>query len=310
MSAVACVVCGGVGQFRIVDGVRDFEYGVVPERRMQVHCCAACGSDFLFPRPSEGELEAYYPADYHAFHDDHGVVARFLVSVRGRLRARAYSRILGGRDGALFDVGVGDCRHFDALRRYARIDCSGVEIVPDIAARARARGYDVVTGTLETMDIARHIGQYDIVSMNHVLEHVVAPQTLLARAFELLKPGGWIIGQLPSSSCWEHDFFGRVWAGYHFPRHLQAFSQRGLRDLLNKNGFKDVTIRTAPHLQSALSVQNALIAAGWRPPLKFGKSPIYNFLLLSVMPFEVAAYLFDKGGIMNFSARAPERSTA
>ncbi len=301
----ACVVCGGAGPFEIVEGVRDFEYGVIPERRMQEHRCAACGSDFLYPRPTDAELEAYYPADYHAFHDDHGWLARFLVGLRGRFRARAYSRMLDGRSGALFDVGVGDCRHFDALHRHANIECSGVEIVPDVAARARARGYDVVTGTLETMDIDRHIGRYDIVSMNHVLEHVVSPHIMLGRAFALLKPGGRVIGQLPSASCWERDLFGKVWAGYHFPRHLQAFSQSGLRDLLRRSGFADIAVRTAPHLQSALSVQNALIAAGWRPRMRFGKTPIYSLLLMTVMPFELAAYLSDKGGIMNFSARVP-----
>ena len=51
----------------------------------------------------------------------------------------------------------------------------------DIAAKGRARGYDVVEGTLESADLTDHVGRYDIVSMNHILEHVVYPHTMLER---------------------------------------------------------------------------------------------------------------------------------
>ena len=57
-----------------------------------------------------------------------------------------------------------------------------------MAAKGRARGYDIIEGTLENADLTGHIGKYDVVSMNHVLEHVVFPQTMLERSFELFAP--------------------------------------------------------------------------------------------------------------------------
>ena len=88
-------------------------------------------------------------------------------------------------------------RRFDELGRIG-FSFAGVEINPQMAARARERGYDVESGTLEAMDIERHVGRYDVVSMNHVLEHVEDPGEVLRRSFRLLKPGGWLIGQIPT----------------------------------------------------------------------------------------------------------------
>ena len=125
-------------------------------------------------------------------------------------------------------MGTGDCRHFDELRRFLDLECAGIEIQPDIAAKGRARGYDVLEGTLESTDLSDHLGRYDVVSMNHVLEHVVSPRTMLERARDLLRPGGYLIGQLPTVSSWENKIFGRNWGGYHYPRHLQIPSKKGL----------------------------------------------------------------------------------
>src|SRR6185369_5691375 len=105
---------------------------------------------------------------------------------------------------------------------------AGVEINPEMAERARAHGYDVETGTLERMDLTRHTGRYDIVSMNHVLEHVNDPREVVRRTHSLLKPGGWVVGQLPTKSSWEYRAFRGRWAGYHYPRHLQIFTREAL----------------------------------------------------------------------------------
>lgn len=301
-----CPVCGSHNNKLHSSEVRDFEYGIVPDREFVVHRCNECGSDFLNPRPTIEEIASFYPEDYHAYHDDHSGIARLLVAMRSKGRAGFYKRLVGDREARLFDVGAGDCRHFDALKPYCSMEFGGVEIKPAIAEKARARGYDVETGTLETMDIDPHRGRYDIVSMNHVIEHVLDPPLMLQRSFELLKPGGFAIGQLPARDCFEESLAGRYWGGYHYPRHLQAFSYGGFRDLLSRTGFVDVDVRAAPHVQTALSVQNRLIGWGWQPRMKYGKTPIYSWIILAVLPFETVAWLAGKGGIMNFMARKPE----
>ena len=267
--------------------------------------CGACASEFLAPRPRESELPPFYPSDYHAYNENHSGVARLLVQLRARSRARLYGRLIHGRSGHIFDVGTGDCRHFDELRRFLDLQCAGVEIQPDVAAKGRARGYDVIEGSLETADLTGHVGRYDIVSMNHVLEHVVQPRVMVERAYDLLRPGGHVIGQLPTVSSWESKVFGRNWGGYHYPRHLQIPSKIGLSGLLEEVGFTSVKVRSAPHIQTTISLQNTLVRRGWRPPMHNGKTPAYGALLVASLPYETVAWLCDEGGIINFQAEKP-----
>ena len=226
--SVRCPICGSDRTRLYRTDVVDLEYFVVPPRDFAMQKCGDCGSEFLTPRPLESELPPFYPSDYHAYNENHSGVARLLVQFRARSRARFYGRLIQSRPGRIFDVGTGDCRHFDELRRYLDLECAGIEIQPDVAAKGRARGYDVLEGTLESADLSDHVGRYDIVSMNHILEHVVSPHTMLERANDLLRPGGHVIGQLPTVTSWENRLFGHNWGGYHYPRHLQIPSKSGL----------------------------------------------------------------------------------
>ncbi len=302
---VRCPICGSDQTAVYRTDVVDLEYFVEPPRAFVIQKCARCQSEFLDPRPTESELPPFYPSDYHAYNENHGGVARLLVEARARSRAKFYGRLIRDRPGRLFDVGTGDCRHFDELRRFLDLECAGIEIQPDIAAKGRARGYDVLDGTLEAADLTDHLGRYDVVSMNHVLEHVVFPRTMLERARDLLRPGGHLIGQLPTVTSWENTLFGHNWGGYHYPRHLQIPSKVGLRGLLNEVGFRDITIRSAPHIQTTISLQNTLVRRGWRPRMRNGKTPIYNGLLIAALPFESISWLCDRGGIVNFQAEKP-----
>ena len=301
-----CPICGSGQTWQYRNDVVDLEYFVEPPRDFLVEKCGHCDSEFLTPRPDESELPPFYPEDYHAYNENHGAVARLLVQARARSRARFYGSLIQHRPGRLFDVGTGDCRHFDELRRYLDLECAGIEIQADVAAKGRARGYDVLEGTLETADLTGHVGRYDVVSMNHVLEHVVEPRTMLERSFDLLQPGGYVIGQLPTVSSWENRIFGRNWGGYHYPRHLQIPSRSGLAGLLSDIGLEEVTIRSAPHIQTTISLQNSLVRRGWRPPMHNGKTPVYSALLVASLPYESVAWVFDEGGIIDFRGRRPE----
>jgi len=307
---VTCPICGSGDTSVYRTDVADMEYFVIPPRPFVVQKCGHCGSEFLDPRPLESELPPFYPSDYHAYNENHGAVAHLLVQVRARSRARFYGHLIQSRPGHIFDVGTGDCRHFDELRRFLDVECAGIEIQPEVAAKGRARGYDVIEGTLETADLSDHLGKYDIVSMNHVLEHVVFPHIMLERARDLLRPGGHLIGQLPTVSSWENRVFGRNWGGYHYPRHLQIPTKDGLSALLQDVGFSSVKIRSAPHIQTTISLQNTLVRRGWRPRMQNGKTPAYGALLVAALPYETVAWICDQGGIVDFQAQKPLASAA
>jgi SAM-dependent methyltransferase len=299
-----CVLCQSADLHRSARQPEDFEYNVVPNRPLEVFVCGACGSGMLYPRPTVSELVSYYPADYHAYNEDHGAIAKRLVEARSKKRAAKMVRLAGRSPVRLFDVGSGDCRHFKDMSKYGEFEFAGVEINPGMVRAARGNGYNVFEGTLEEMDITELEGTFDVVTMYQLVEHVLDPQFLLKKVFALLRPGGYAMGQLPCMGSVESRLFGRYWAGYHYPRHLQMITKNGLRTALETAGFRDVSVNTALHLQAGLSLQNFLVGSlGYRPKMTFGKTPAYSLLLLAAAPYCIFEYVAKRGGMMDFMAR-------
>ncbi|HEU6436415.1 MAG TPA: class I SAM-dependent methyltransferase [Nitratidesulfovibrio sp.] len=304
----ACVVCGHARTARADSQPEDFEYAVIPGPESHIRHCPACGSRFLHPRPDLTTLSSYYPLDYHAYNEDNGLIADVLVGMRSKARARDYMRHMATPTIRLFDVGTGDCRQFDALRPLGDFRFGGVELKPEMVQAARAKGYDVHEGSLEGLNISGMEGQFDIVTMYQLVEHVLRPDILLQKAIALLRPGGMVVGQLPSMDSLERRIFGRYWAGYHFPRHLQMFTRRGLAHNLTHAGFTNVVVTSSLHLQAALSLQNLIVAnLPSRPRLRFGKIAAYSFLLLAAAPFCLLEHALGMGGMMHFRAVKPLR---
>jgi hypothetical protein len=134
-----CPVCGAGETAPARDDVRDFEYFVRPARPFRAAPVPAMRLGIPGAASIGRRAPAFYPRSTTRTTK---TMAPWRRSCRrtARLRGRAYRQLLGGRPGRLFDVGAGDCRHFDELRRYCDLECAGVEIQPAIAARGRARG--------------------------------------------------------------------------------------------------------------------------------------------------------------------------
>ena len=108
----------------------------------------------------------------------------------------------------------------------------GVEINPSAVEAARARGLDVAQGTIE--DIAPPPGGFDLVLLNHVLEHVTDPLRVLRRARLLLAPAGRVRVVTPNAASLGLALFGSCWFPLDAPRHLCLFDGRTLRALAER----------------------------------------------------------------------------
>jgi SAM-dependent methyltransferase len=70
-------------------------------------------------------------------------------------------------------------------------DASGVEIAPDCALEAaRISGTSVACGDFVEVPLS---GSYDVIVMLDVIDHFRDPRASVARAFELLSPGGLLV---------------------------------------------------------------------------------------------------------------------
>ena len=143
------------------------------------------------------------------------------------------------RGGSLLDVGtsIGLFLHQAAERGWRGL---GTEFGRRALAYARDElGVEAVDTPIEELD-----GEYDVVSVLSVLEHVNEPRAFLREVRRLLKPGGATYLIVPNVDSLATRVLHDKAATFDGRNHLLYFSPRTLRDLLEREGFDVVETRT------------------------------------------------------------------
>jgi SAM-dependent methyltransferase len=110
----------------------------------------------------------------------------------------------------------------------------GTEIAAGAVDAGQAMGLDIRGGELD--ELALPDSGFDVVSMIEVVEHVPDPNALLASARRLLRPGGMLYLTTPNGRGISARVLGVRWSVLSPPEHLQLFSIRGLRIVLERAG--------------------------------------------------------------------------
>jgi 2-polyprenyl-3-methyl-5-hydroxy-6-metoxy-1,4-benzoquinol methylase len=137
--------------------------------------------------------------------------------------------------GRLLDVGAGVGMLLSVAARRGFV-AQGVEVSRWASAFAREeKGLDVQTGTLE--DAGLETGAFDIVVINHVLEHVVNPRVLLAEVHRILKYDGLLVIGVPNIGSIMACLRGRKWQSLRPEEHIWHFSPATIERLAKETGF-------------------------------------------------------------------------
>lgn len=140
--------------------------------------------------------------------------------------------------GAFLDVGagVGTLMHVAVKKGFT---ATGVELSPWASKFAREeKRLNVVPGSLEDA----HLGteSFDVVVLNHVLEHVDKPQALLTEVRRLLKKDGLLVIGVPNIGSLMARIKGGKWTSLRPEEHIWHFTPGTLRLLLNDTGFREI----------------------------------------------------------------------
>ena len=295
--AAACYLCGAEADHLFTG--QDYEHFV--PGKWQIVQCRSCGLVYQDPLPHPSDLPGFYPAAYSAYNSDTFISALFrLVYAQ---EARRISRLV--RPAApILDVGCGNGSMLMALKSRGYTNLSGVEIDPTAADRARQSGIRVKTGELVNVDFPAE--SFDLIRLGHVIEHVCDPVAVLRRAFDLLRPGGYIFGETPNTSCLDFKVFKKYWGALHLPRHVIMFSDENLMRALEKAGFRDTTMEWGLRTVGwSTGIQN-LLADKFRLAIPdTGRVRWHGLLILLFLPLTVGQAVFSKTGNVRFIARKP-----
>jgi 2-polyprenyl-3-methyl-5-hydroxy-6-metoxy-1,4-benzoquinol methylase len=236
LATTRCALCGSDDSESEALGY-DFEYDTVPNRFAFVRC-HGCDHVYLNPRPGPADLAAIYPPDYYAFGGaSNPLVARLRRRWEGG-KVRMYRELLPPGPRRVLDVGCGNGRFLSLLRDFGDPEWELVGIDIDAAAvdQCQAEGFEAHVTRVE--DFAGRDGQFDLIIMLQLIEHVEDPAVLSERVYKLLRPGGAFVVETPNLAGWDYAVFhGSTWGHYHFPRHWNLFSTPALHRMLERCGF-------------------------------------------------------------------------
>jgi SAM-dependent methyltransferase len=234
-----------------VDGFSKTHSGIVDQtvEGFSVIDCECCGFRHVVPLPTSKELETIYSHDYYS-REKPLYIERYIEDKEwwDAIYSERYDvleRYLGGNIGSILDVGSGPGL-FLSLGRTRGWRVRGIEPSHKAAEYSRK----VLDLDIEEIflgpDTAPKLGQYDVVSMGEVLEHLPNPLEMLHTARGLIKKDGLLTLVVPNDFnpfqviLRDHMDFSPWWVAP--PHHLNYFTHDSLRRLVELAGFEILQI--------------------------------------------------------------------
>ncbi|MGA3023424.1 MAG: class I SAM-dependent methyltransferase [Bryobacteraceae bacterium] len=156
-------------------------------------------------------------------------------------KADAIARLLD-RSARVLDVGCGKGAFVrSCLDRH--LDAEGI----DISHSAVAYAHDVAHVPAHVGDLSEGYPldrKYDCVTLWATVEHLASPERMLKGIRAALKEGGYLVLDTGIGYDWLDRLLPGVVQWYDPPQHLFVFSRDGISRLLEKSGFRVVSIET------------------------------------------------------------------
>lgn len=199
--------------------------------------CSACEVAFLNPMLESAELDPYYDNDYYGPEHQrlHGA-GESLIPLFRKARAKRIKKLIPPK-GTVLDVGCGRGITLSILQKEG-VKCFGVERSEVSASSAKSAGVEVFAGDLADAPFDKE--SFDIITYWQVLEHLENPLQALEHSFEMLKPNGKLLIQVPDVDGFQSKFSRDHWFHLDPPRHLWHFNARSLDFIAHKCGFSSL----------------------------------------------------------------------
>lgn len=226
------------------------------QESFQLYWCEKSQLGCIHPLPELNQIASFYDIDeYYTHHIDFtGFVSASSISFFDKLRthlawrfdrgvdvtSKWWKQQFGTASSSILEIGCANGHLLQELQADGH-KVWGVEPDQQALVLAQQRGLNVFDGTAESLPPEVKSRQYDIIVMNHVLEHTRDPLLALRNAMQLLVDGGKLVMEVPNNSCIGLKSSGISWMHLDVPRHLYFFTPQSFRAICEKVGFEIVS---------------------------------------------------------------------
>jgi len=271
----ACPVCDSA-KLDVLENSKDVHAFITTGSEFTFHiglsCCQECGFIFLNPRTTQDEMSKYYgmqarnPRSYENLDKPYAALLDFQATfIRSVWKAEGQQCILdiGAAEGFFLKRLAAECAEPPLLE--------GIEPGAVYAAAARNLLPDakIHEQILESANLPEK--SYDLVTLRHVLEHLLEPVEAVKHIRPLMKPDGLLHIEVPDVT----DMPATICPFLHY-EHMNSFTPETLRITLERAGFRIIVHESADDNPIgsgfAYPVQRVLAAptevGDWRRTLK------------------------------------------
>ncbi|MBE0639304.1 MAG: class I SAM-dependent methyltransferase [Bacteroidales bacterium] len=232
-----CPVCDN-DQFQLFKKIVDH---FLTKEEFQVVQCNNCGFLFTNPRPAQSEISRYYQSDEYISHNKNkvGWLSSVYNIVRNISLYRKYKLIAKHKTASkILDIGcgTGDFLHFMKKKGW---EVTGIEPADS------PRGFALQNYNIDVFDEKElpHLpfGNFDVITLWHVLEHVPDLNLLIKQIKNLLKSDGLLVVALPNHESWDAGHYQTFWAAWDVPRHFYHFSKKTFSLIIKNHQLKIIS---------------------------------------------------------------------
>jgi 2-polyprenyl-3-methyl-5-hydroxy-6-metoxy-1,4-benzoquinol methylase len=222
--------------------------------------CDQCDLIFTAPASAQPAPELLYEDYYkNEMANRFNPVVEFVVRLFRFFRAfKVFT--LSPRAKTVLDVGSGRGWMLYYLKKYyGYARTAGTQISKNALDFSRDKlGLEIYDKELPELSLGREV--FDIITIWHVLEHLKEPEKYIEKIRDLLKNDGKLIIEVPNFDSWTRRLAGKYWLSLDLDYHTHFFTSKSLAGLLEKYGFRSVSMHTFSLEYSAFTSAQSLIS--------------------------------------------------